>query len=95
MGNDEGNKLHQNYLVIDKNPIKICWFCKKKFNGNFEIKDFQIICPFCKRPQSSVFEEDSKDEIMQRTKEEISELKAELVADESQPLSVEDDLDEI
>lgn len=64
-------------MAIDKNPIKICWYCKKEFDGDFGIKNLQIICPFCKRPQSSVFEKNSQAQIIRRSKAGIKKSKAE------------------
>ena len=61
--------------TIDENPIKDCWYCKKKFDGNFLIKDLSIICPYCKRPQSSVFEKDSQAEIIKKSKDSINKFK--------------------
>ena len=37
--------------IIDENPVKTCVHCSKEFDGDFELKDFSIICPHCKRPQ--------------------------------------------
>jgi len=59
----------------DKNPIKTCWYCKKQFDGNFQIKSFSIICPHCKRPQSSVFEKGSQAEIIRKSKASIKKSK--------------------
>ncbi len=66
-------------MAKDENPIKNCWHCKKNFDGNFEIKDFEIICPYCKRPQSSVFEKDSIAEIIKKSKDGIKRSKAAFV----------------
>jgi hypothetical protein len=61
--------------AIDVNPIKDCWYCKKKFDGNFLIKDLSIICPYCRKPQSSVFEKDSQAEIIKKSKATINKSK--------------------
>lgn len=72
-------KKNTEISAVDENPIKTCWFCKKDFDGNFEIKDFEIICPYCKRPQSSVFEADSQKEIIKKSKAGIKKSKAAFV----------------
>ncbi|MFH2106482.1 MAG: hypothetical protein ABII22_04425 [Candidatus Micrarchaeota archaeon] len=63
-------------MTKDENPIKSCWYCKKYFDGNFEINNLQIICPYCKRPQSSVFEKKSMAEIIKKSKAGIKKSKA-------------------
>ena len=68
--------------ATDENPIKNCWYCKKTFDGNFEIKDLSIICPYCKRPQSSVFEESSQAEIIKKSKASINKSKEEKKTDD-------------
>ncbi|MFH0875614.1 MAG: hypothetical protein V1859_06765 [archaeon] len=70
-------------MAVDENPIKTCWYCKKKFDGNFEIRDFSIICPYCKRPQSSVFEKDSQAEIIRKSKKSINKSKADFKKSQS------------
>ena len=62
----------------DKNPIKFCWNCKKKFDGNFAVRNLQIICPYCRKPQSSVFEKKSQAQIIKKSKEGIKKSKAAL-----------------
>ncbi len=49
---ENSQKLSDIKFEHDENPIKTCKYCKKEFDGNFEIKDFSIICPYCKKPQS-------------------------------------------
>jgi len=65
-------------MITDVNPIKVCWYCGKIFDGNFEIANLQIICPYCKKPQSSVFEKDSQTEIIKKSKNGINKSKASL-----------------
>ena len=63
-------------MANDENPIKICWHCKKTFDGDFGIRNFQITCPYCKKPQSSVFEAGSQAEIIKKSKAGIKKSKA-------------------
>jgi len=62
-------------MVNHKNPITTCWCCKKSFDGNFEIKNLQIVCPYCKKPQSSVFEKKSQAEIIRKSKVTLKKFK--------------------
>ena len=71
-------------MTKDENPVKICWHCKRKFDGNFSIKNLQIVCPFCKKPQSSVFEEDSQAQIIKKSKAGIKKSKSDFKKSESQ-----------
>jgi hypothetical protein len=63
-------------MIKDENPLKICWYCNKEFDGNFGIKNLQIICPFCKKPQSSVFEKKSQAQIIKKSRAGIKKSKA-------------------